>query len=98
MAEKEQNVTLFNNPALTLIEVKMKLRAALRAVGKLFTFPQGGHHTKSSPIPDPEDPIVPNKLKKKTNQHYHLIRTVSPPGGRESFATSEHASLLGTSP
>lgn len=91
MAEKEQNVTLFNNPTLTLLEVKMKLRAAFRAVGKLFTSP-AGHHSKSNPASPPDSsPFVPNKLKKK-NQHYHLIRKVT--GEKETVVADDHVSLL----
>lgn len=88
MAEKEQNVTLFNNPTLTLLEVKMKFQAAFRVIGKLFVPPR--QNTKSSPSPGPEFQAPPNKLRKK-NQHYNLIRKVA-----EERESVDHVSLLDT--
>jgi hypothetical protein len=82
MAEREQqNVTLFNNPRMTLLEVKMKLRVALRAVGRLFVSPGNNHSKSPSPSPHPEGRAPSNKLRKR-NQHYRLIRRVT--GGRST--------------
>ena len=70
MAEKgEEPVTLFTNPTLTLLEVKMKILYAMRVVGNFFAPPKASR--KTNPAPEPQR--TPNKLK-KTKEHYHLIR------------------------
>ena len=93
MAEKEQNVTLFNNPTLTLLEVKMKLQTAFRFIGRLFAPPrQNIKSTNPSSQAGPDFQAPPNKLRKK-NQHYHLIRKVV-----EKRESLDLVSLLDTLP
>ena len=99
MAHKDQPQqpppTLFTDPAMTLLEVKMKLRTALRVVGRFFV-PPSSHRTKHGglrPTPSRAESLIPpsgNKLRKR-HQHYHLIRKSTDGVGWGRETTSDAA-------